>query len=182
MVQLTSKELEAGLDHIRLSPKECGSLELIVRRPDVDKREVLKEGILNLEEGLVGDDWKNRPSSKMENKAPHPEMQLTLMNSRLIHLLTQNKNDWSLAGDQLFVDFDLSLENIPAKTKLNIGETIIEITAQDHSGCGKFAERFGRDAMIFVNSIIGKKLRLRGVNAKVTKGGIIKTGDKVTKI
>lgn len=179
---LTKPELEAGLDHIRRSPREAGVLELIVRRPQTNEREVLAEGELDLAVGLVGDSWSQRSSSRTADGSPHPDMQLNVMNARVIALLAQDKDRWPLAGDQLFVDLDLSADNLPPGARLAIGEAIIEVTAEPHTGCQKFVERFGADAMKFVNSAVGRELHLRGINAKVVRPGPIRVGDRVKKI
>jgi len=179
---LTMEELEAGLDDIRRSPKDVGVLELIVRRPATGEREVLEEGELHLAHGLVGDNWSERPSSATLDGSPHPNMQLNVMNSRAIALLAQHKDRWPLAGDQLFIDLDLSAENLPSGTRLALGSAVIEVTPQPHTGCRKFVERFGLDAMKFVNSTSGKRFNLRGINARVVRPGTITAGCKVTKI
>ena len=175
-------ELEAGLDDIRQSPKDAGTLTLIVRRPAVNEREVLDQGTLDLVEGLVGDSWSRRGSSRSQTGSAHPDMQLNIMNARAIALVAQSKDHWPLAGDQLYVDFDLSADNIPPGTRLALGSAVIEITAEPHTGCAKFAARFGADARKFVNSPAGKALHLRGVNAKVVQSGAIRAGDVVRKI
>ena len=179
---LTTEELEAGLEKIRQSPKDNGTLELIVRRPQIEEREVLSEGKLDLVAGLEGDNWKTRGSSSTADGSANSEMQINIMNSRVIALLAQVKERWKLAGDQLFIDMDLSAENLQAGTKLALGEAILEVTAKPHSGCKKFAARFGQEAIIFVNSPVGKELRLRGVNAKVIQAGRIRVGDSVRKV
>jgi hypothetical protein len=179
---LTMAELEAGLDEIRSAPKDEGVLQLIVRRPHIDGREVLQEAQLDVAEGLVGDTWKVRGSSRTEDGSAHPEMQLNIMNARVAALVAQDKSRWSLAGDQLYVDLDLSDENLPPGTRLSIGSAIIEVTAIPHNGCKKFVSRFGLDAMLFVNSPVGKSLHLRGINAKVVQSGTIRAGDVVKKL
>jgi hypothetical protein len=179
---LTAEELEAGLGEILLSPKEEGVLELIVRRPRVDEREVLDEGRLDAAEGLVGDSWKQRGSSRTPDGSPHPEMQLNVMNARVLALVAQQRERWKLAGDQLIIDMDLSHENLPAGTRLALGSAVIEVTEQPHTGCHKFVSRFGLDAMKFVNSETGRRLRLRGLNARVVSPGVVRTGDAVRKI
>src|SRR5262249_8203653 len=161
----------AGLDRIRRSPKDEGVLELIVRRPQTDKREVLEEGELDLAEGLVGDSWKTRGSSRTPDGSSHPDMQLNIMNSRVIALVARDKNRWQLAGDQFFIDLDLSAPNMPPGTRLALGSAVIGVTDQPHTGCNKFVERFGLDAMKFVNSPIGKELHLCGINARVVRPG-----------
>ncbi len=181
-VYLTKEELEAGLDDIRQSPKDEGILEMIVRRPVENEREVLDEGVLDLTEGLIGDNWKTRGSSHTTDGYGHPGMQLNIMNSRAIALVAQSRDRWKLAGDQLFIDLNLSDENLPAGSRLKIGTAIIEITAIPHNGCVKFKKRFGVDAVRFVNSPAGKQLHLRGINAKVVKSGTIRIGDIVKKI
>jgi hypothetical protein len=175
-------ELEAGLETIAGSPKDRGVVEMIVRRPEVGAREVLHEGQLDLAEGLVGDSWKARTSRRTADGTPHPDMQLNLMNSRVVALVSQDKARWPLAGDQLFVDFDLSEVNVPAGTRLAIGSAVIEVTAQPHTGCSKFVERFGADAMKFVNSTERKELNLRGINARVVTPGSLRVGDMITKL
>jgi MOSC domain-containing protein len=182
MQHLTTAELEAGLDKIRQAPKDEGVLELIVRRPSVDQREILTEGELHLSDGLVGDSWKLRPSSRTPDASPHPDMQLNVMNARAIALVAGDKDRWQLAGDQLYIDLDFSAENLPAGTQLSLGSAVIEVSPQPHTGCHKFLSRFGMDAVKFVNSAVGKDLRLRGINAKVVQPGIIRVGDVVRKI
>ena len=179
---LTMSELEAGLDEIRLAPKDAGVLELIVRRPGVNDREVLDEAELHLDEGLVGDSWKRRRSKTTADGSPNPLMQLNIMNSRVTSLVAQDKDRWQLAGDQLYIDMDLSEENVAAGTRLALGSAVIEVTPPPHLGCQKFVARFGREAMMFVNSKVGRQLHLRGVNAKVIQGGIIRVGDVARKI
>jgi len=182
MKHLTTSELEAGLEAIRQSPKDAGILRLIVRRPQEDEREVLPTGELDLMEGLIGDTWKTRGSSRTADGSSHPDMQLNIMNSRVAALVAQDDERWQLAGDQLYIDLDLSGENLPPGTRLAIGSAIIEVTAQPHTGCRKFVERFGLNAMKFVNSTIGKQLHLRGINAKVAQAGVIRAGDLAQKI
>jgi hypothetical protein len=179
---LTMEELEAGLDTIRQSPADQGVLELIVRRPQIDARETLQEGQLDLIEGLVGDTWSARGSSRTSDGSSHPDMQLNIMNARVIALVAQDQERWQLAGDQLFIDMDLSAENLPPGTRLALGTAVIEVTDQPHNGCKKFVARFGLDAMIFVNSPVGKQLHLRGINARVVQPGTIRVGDIVKKM
>ncbi len=179
---LSAEELEAGLDLIMQAPKDNGVLELIVRRPEIDRREVLEEGELSLKLGLVGDNWKVRGSSRTDDGFGHPEMQLNIMNSRSTALVAQERSRWKLAGDQLYIDMDLSDENLPSGTRLEIGSAIIEVTPIPHMGCKKFVSRFGLEAMKFVNSPEGKQLRLRGLNAKIITPGTIRVGDTVRKI
>jgi hypothetical protein len=180
--QLTSEELEAGLEHIRQSPKDHGVVELIVRRPQVGEREVLGEGTLDVAVGLVGDNWGVRGSSRTADGSSHPEMQLNIMNARVIDLVAQERERWPLAGDQLYVDLDLSAANLPPGTQLALGSAVIEVTPEPHTGCQKFVARFGPDAMKFVNSPARKELRLRGINAKVVQPGVIRVGDVVRKL
>ncbi|MGI9068022.1 MAG: MOSC domain-containing protein [Pyrinomonadaceae bacterium] len=182
ITHLTMEELEAGLDEIRRAPQDEGVLQLIVRRPRVDVREVLEEGELHPTEGLVGDSWKFRGSSRTPDGSAHPDMQLNIMNARVIALVAQEKHRWQLAGDQLFIDLDLSAENLPAGTRLALGSAVIEVSPQPHTGCQKFVSRFGRDAVKFVNSPLGKELHLRGINARVVQAGIIRVGDVARKI
>jgi len=178
---LTRGQLEAGLDRIRAAPKDEGVLELIVRRPAVGAREVVQEGALDAEHGLGGDSWRMRELSRRDG-APDPHLQLTIMNARAAALVAQDKDRWALAGDQLFIDIDLSDENLPPGTRLEAGTAVIEVTPEPHTGCGKFVERFGVDAMKFVNSPTGRRYNLRGINAKVVQSGRIRVGDLARKL
>lgn len=179
---LDADQLEAGLPEILASPRDEGVVRMIVRRPDVGEREVVESGELDLAEGLVGDNWRSRGSGQTEDGTAHPEMQLNLMNSRVIALVARSEDRWALAGDQLFIDLDLSKENLPAGTRLAMGSAIVEVTAVPHLGCKKFVARFGLEAMKFVNSRRGKKLCLRGINAKVVKPGRVGTGDRIRRM
>jgi hypothetical protein len=174
--------LQEGLRSIRDSPKTNAILDLIVRRPGADVREALCEAQLDEADGLIGDSWIQRGSSRTPDGRPHPEMQLTIMNSRLISLIAGSRDRWTLAGDQLYVDLDLSTSNLPAGSRLRVGNAVVEITAQPHTGCSKFKARFGADALAFVNSPVGRELRLRGVNARIVSGGVIRVGDNVVKL
>jgi MOSC domain-containing protein YiiM len=178
----TIAELEAGLEAIRRSPADHGRVEMIVRRPRVGQREMLNVGELDIVNGLIGDNWPTRDSSRSPDRAPHPEKQLTIMNARVIALLEESRERWPLTGDQLFVDLDLSEANMRPGTRLQLGSAIIEITAWPHTGCHKFSERFGVNATRFVNSPVGTALRLRGLNAKVVQSGLVQVGDLVTKV
>ena len=182
LTHLTMEQLHAGLDHIRQSPKDDGLLELIVCRPQVETREVLAEAELSIADGLIGDNWSVRGSSRMPDGLPHPDMQINIMNSRAVALVAQEQERWSLAGDQLFIDMDLSKANLPAGARISIGTAILEVTAPPHTGCSKFVSRFGLDAMKFVNSEVGRELCLRGINAKVVQGGAIRVGQTVKKL
>ncbi|MBD0369664.1 MAG: MOSC domain-containing protein [Pyrinomonadaceae bacterium] len=179
---LTREELDAGLDRIRLAPRDEGTLELIVRRPQRDAREVLEEATLCTTEGLVGDNWRTRGSSRTTDGSSHSDMQLNIMSARVINLLAQAKERWPMAGDQLFVDMDLSAQNIPPGTRLALGSAVIEVTNQPHTGCRKFAARFGADALKFVSSPTGRELNLRGINARVVQAGTIRVGDVLKKL
>ena len=182
MEHLTHDQLMETLDDIRASPADGGTLELIVQRPGEDQRVVLDEAELNFEEGLAGDSWNQRGSGRTEDGSPHPDMQLNIMNARILRHIARDPGRMPLAGDQLIVDLDLSEENLPAWTRLAIGEAVIEITDQPHNGCAKFTQRFGREAHRFVNSDLGKQLKLRGVNARVVTPGTIRSGDVIKKI
>ncbi len=179
---LSMTELEAGMDHIRQSPSDHGTLRMIVRRPNVDEREVLQEGELNPAEGLMGDTWKVRVNKHSADGLASINKQITIMNARTVALLAQSEEHWPLAGDQLYVDLDLSEDNLPPGTQLTIGSAILEVSPDPHTGCQKFSARFGVEALKFVNSPEGKRLHLRGINTRVVQGGVIHVGDKVQKI
>lgn len=179
---LTMEQLEARLDDIRDAPKDAGVVHLIVRRPETLEREILDEGQLDTAEGLVGDNWRARGSGQTADGSADPECQITIMNSRVTDLVAQDKDRWHLAGDQLYVEMDISRENLPPGTRLGIGDAVLEVSAKPHTGCGKFVERFGADAMKFVNSAVGREMCLRGINTWVIQQGAVSVGDVVRKL
>ena len=174
-MQRTDTELVAGLDVIRQSPRDVGVVEMIVIRPETNQRTVLERCEVSLSEGVQGDNWKRQI-------AADPDVQVTLMNARCISLLAGSRERWPLAGDQLYLDFDLSEEHLPVGSQLRIGTAILKLTAEPHLGCRKFTERFGLSATQFVNSPDGRALRLRGANARVVVAGRIQQGDAVSKL
>ena len=180
MEHRTEDELTAALPHLRDAPTAAGRIEMIVRRPAVDEREVLDAGELDPEVGLVGDSWQDRGSRRTDDGSSHPDMQLIVMSARMVDLIAGSRERWALAGDQLYVDLDLSAANLPPGTLLHLGdEAVIEVTDQPHLGCAKFTRRFGLAAHRFVNSEIGKELHLRGINARVAVPGTIRSGDQI---
>ncbi|WP_092381739.1 MOSC domain-containing protein [Micromonospora phaseoli] len=182
--QRSMDEIMEGLHRVRQSPRGIGTLALAVRRPAVDVREVLSLAELDPEAGLLGDSWSQRPSSRTSDRSPHPDMQLNVINSRFVELIAGPDRDaWALAGDQLYVDLDLSIDAMPAGTRLAIGDrAVIEVTDQPHTGCAKFAARFGRYAHKIVWTEEGQRLRLRGLNARVLVGATIGVGDTVRQL
>lgn len=177
-IHRTTKDLEAEVEHILAAPKDSGTVDMIVRRPAENQREVVEEAELDTDVGLVGDDWVNRLDD--EGK-PHLAAQLTLMNSRVVEAMAGGRERWPLAGDQVYVDMDLSHENLPAGTLLNIGGATIRISETPHTGCAKFASRFGKEALRFANVGLGRDHRFRGVNASIVSGGAVQIGDPVNK-
>jgi hypothetical protein len=178
----TTDELSAAVDHFRSAPADVGRVELVVARPAENERAVLAEGALDLAEGLVGDNWRSRGSSSTEDGSAHHDRQLNVINARLSAFVAVDPDRRALAGDQLHLEFDLSHANLPAGSRLALGSAVIEVTEPPHLGCEKFVARFGRDAMRFVNSPLGRELRLRGLNAKVVVAGTVRPGDEVRKV
>ena len=181
--QLTTEELEAGLAEIGRAPSSSGVVELIVSRPAEGERDVLEEAVLDLVEGLVGDTWRSRGSKRTPDGSAHPDMQLNVMSARVVDLVAAGDRErWALAGDQLYVDLDLSEANLPPGTRLALGTAVIEVTAEPHTGCAKFVARFGSDAHRFVNTKAHRHLRLRGLNARVVEPGTVRRGDAIRKL
>ena len=163
----TTADLEASLDHLRAAPADTGTLEMVVRRPDRDAREILQEGVLDEADGLVGDNWLSRATTRAIAEGRHLDAMITVMSARMVALLGETADVRALAGDQLYVDLDLSHDNLPAGTRVAIGdEAVLEVSAKPHAGCKKFLARFGADALAFVNSEVGSRMRLRGLNAR----------------
>ena len=174
--------LEAGIDYILDTPADKGLVRMIVSRPETGIRKILKSASLDTIEGLIGDNWKDRGSSSTSDKSADPETQITIMNSRVIELIAHSSDRWKLAGDQLFIEIDISRNNLPPGSKLKVGSAIIEVSGKPHTGCQKFSQRFGLDALKFVSTPMAQELCFRGINARVVKSGIVTVGDIVNKI
>lgn len=181
IVHPSASDLAAGLSDVMAAPTDNGTLEMIVRRPAENEREVLEVGELDVDYGLMGDTWIERRSPRTDDGSAHPDMQLNIMNARVTQVVAGDRSRWMLAGDQLYADLDLSLDALPAGTRLAIGDAVIEVTDQPHRGCKKFTERFGIESHRWVNSDQGKSLNLRGINARVVQGGAIRQGDSITR-
>jgi hypothetical protein len=180
--ELTMTELQDGLAALGASPRDNGTLEMIVCRPDIEQRNVVDEAEMSIENGVVGDNWRARGSKSTDDGSANPNAQITLMNSRILQLVAQDRSRWALAGDQLIVDMDLSAENLPPGQRIAIGSAVLEITEMPHTGCDKFTARFGHDAIRFVNSAEGRQFRRRGIYARVIQPGTIHTHDTIKKI
>ena len=179
----TTAALEAELDHLRAAPADDGTLEMIVRRPEIGAREIVDSGVLDATGGLEGDNWLSRATSRAITEGRHLDAMITVMSARMVGLLGDTADVRALAGDQLYVDLDISHANLPAGSRVAIGDAaVLEVSAKPHAGCKKFLARFGADALSFVNSEVGSRLRLRGLNARVVTGGAIHTGDAVRRI
>ena len=181
MEHLSREHLEAGLDHVRDSPQDRGRLVLVVRRPAAGQRDLPEEALLNQVTGLDGDNWLTRGSSSTPDGSAHPDKQVTVINARLAELVAGGTEQMALAGDQLYVDLDLSVDNLPAGSLLAVGEAVLRVSEAPHTGCAKFVERFGAEAMRFVNSRTGRRLRLRGMNTRIVVPGTVRLGDLAVK-
>lgn len=175
------RNLARHVDEIRAAPADDGRIEMIVRRPAVDAREVVSEAVLDPVRGLVGDDWLARGSASMPDGSADPAAQLTLMSTRVLAAVEPDRSRWPLAGDQLLVDLDLSVENLPLGTRLVAGEAVLEVTEMPHTGCAKFSSRFGADALRWISDPALRELRLRGVYARVVRGGTVRAGDTISR-
>jgi hypothetical protein len=179
MDDLATTTFDAHLDHVRAAPSDHGRLELIVRRPAEGERELLDTGELDLELGLIGDRWAGRD---VRSNPVYLDAQLTLISTRLLAAIEPDRSRWPQAGDQLYVDMDLSYDNLPAGSRLAIGSAVIEISETPHTGCAKFSARFGSEALRWVNGPIGRAYRFRGLNARIVQAGVVQVGDTIHKV
>ena len=177
-VYVEASRLDAGLEHVLASPSDVGTVELVVRRPAEGEREILEEGVLDLEHGLVGDRWAPHAGGDEEGRLA----QITLMNARVIDLVAGDHERWALAGDQLYVDFDIRRENLPPGTRVQVGTAVLEVTHVPHTGCAKFTARFGSDATRFINAKPNRELRLRGMNTRIVTPGTVRPGDTIRRL
>ena len=177
-IQDVASTFDARLEDVRAAPADEGIVELIVRRPAEGERELLDEAQIDEDLGLIGDRWATRDVARTP---AYLSAQLTLISTRVLAVIEPDQARWPLAGDQVYVDFDLSEANLPAKSRLAIGTAILEVSETPHTGCAKFSARFGSDALRWINSPIGRAHRMRGMNARVVRGGVIRMGDRIRK-
>lgn len=175
-------DLETGLENIKKSPRDNGMLYMIVVRPMKRERAVPWYCNLTPAVGLEGDHWSQGSWKSLPDGSPDPHVQVTIMNSRCLDLIATAKERWPLAGDNLIVDMDLSISNLPPGQKLSIGSAILEVSDIPHTGCMNFRDRFGVEALKFVSTKEARNLRLRGIFASVIKAGEIRVGDLMKKI
>jgi hypothetical protein len=179
----TLAQLDPSLDDLRAAPPEAGTLTLLVRRPSHGQRELPEEVLVDEADGVVGDNWRSRATSRAKAEGRHLDAQVTVMSSRMVRLLGDSDEERALAGDQLYVDLDLSHDNLPTGSRLQVGDDVVlEVTAKPHAGCKKFLAHFGTEAVAFVNSVEGRRLRLRGLNTRVVQGGVVRVGDDVRRL
>jgi hypothetical protein len=176
------RDFEPFLVGVRSAPADGGRVELLVRRPDREMRQLAGEVALDPALGVVGDNWSARPSSSTPDGAPDPETQVTIMSTRVLAAISPDRDRWPLAGDQVYVDADLSADNLPAGTHVALGSAILVISEKPHTGCAKFSARFGSDALRWINSPTGRELRMRGVNARIEQAGVVRVGDTLRKL
>lgn len=176
---LNIEQIELGISDVLASPQDHGRLEAIVIRPGHNQREYREAGYLSPTGGLEGDRW---ATSNGEDGKPNPDAQISLMNSRLLKMIAGEEERMALAGDNLIVDLDLSETNLPAGQRITVGEVLLEVTDLPHTGCGKFAERFGPDALRYINAAKRRPLHLRGIYARVLEAGTVRVGDVVKKV
>ncbi len=179
---VTKDQILSGLHHVADSPSDGGALEFIVVRPVVGERELRERAYLSTERGVEGDRWLTSRWLTLPDGRPDPRVQVSLMNARILGLISDGAERISLAGDNLIVDLDLSERNLAAGQRLVVGEVVVEVSDVAHTGCRKFMTRYGRDAVNFVNSVEGRRLNLRGLYAKVIEPGVVRVGDAVRKV
>jgi hypothetical protein len=174
-------EIERAAAAMGSSPTENGVVEMIICRPAMYERRVLDEGMLEVARGLLGDSWESRGATSTPDGRADPLRQVTMMNSRALASVAGERDRWQLAGDQLIVDLDLSMDSLPSGTRLQIGEAVAEVTEPPHTGCAKFAGRFGADALAWVSGGAGRRQRRRGMHIRVMASGIVRPGDSICK-
>jgi hypothetical protein len=176
-VPAQARDFSPHLDALLAAPSDGGRVEEIILRPARDERRPVAEAVIDVDEGVVGDSWRSRGSSSRPDGSANPEAQVTIMSVRVLTAIEPDRSRWALAGDQLLVDADLSVANLPPGTRLAVGEAILEVSGEPHTGCAKFSARFGSDALRWINSPLGRDLRMRGVNLRVIRGGTVRVGD-----
>ena len=175
-------EIERAAAVLGSSPTENGVVEMIICRPARYERMVLDEGTLEVAHGLIGDTWEARGATNTPDGRSDRLRQVTVMNSRALASVAGERGRWELAGDQLIVDLDLSMVNLPAGTRLQIGEAVAEVTEPPHTGCAKFAGRYGVDALAWVSDRAGRQQRRRGMHVRVLRSGTVRPGDLIHKL
>jgi MOSC domain-containing protein YiiM len=182
MVATQENAFDGSVADVQAAPRDGGRLEWIVRRPAVDEREIVQDAELDPEVGLVGDSWLARGNRGTADGSADTDNQITLVNVRVLRAIEPDPDRWPLAGDQLYVDLDLSIEALPVGSRLAIGTAVLEVTDKPHTGCAKYSARFGSEALRWINSPVGRAHRMRGMNTRIVVGGTVRTGDVINRV
>ncbi len=180
-VERPERDFAPFLATVAAAPAE-GTVARIVLRPDGELRREVTEAVIDVDEGVVGDNWKARGSSRTPDGSANRGAQVTLMSTRVLAVIEPDESRWPLAGDQLLADVDLSVAGLPAGARLAIGEAVLVVSEDPHTGCAKFSARFGSDALRWINGPDGRPLRMRGVNLTVERGGAVRVGDPIRRL
>jgi len=162
----TAQEFETGWAAVEPGPLGRGTVRGICIRVEEGVHETPERAEVTVEDGLVGDRW--------AHGGRDADAQITLMNVRVAELIG---GPLDLAGDNFQVELDLSEDALPVGTRLRIGSALLEVSPAPHTGCKKFRERFGLDALKWVND--NREQRLRGMNCRVLESGTVTVGDAV---
>lgn len=165
-------ELSRRFAELTPPPRDAGSVRLLVRRGwHQGRREEPASVMLSASEGMPGDSW-----SRSEGRTP--DSQLTAMEVGVAEMIA-NGQPWSLFGDQLYLDLDLSAENLPVGSAVAVGEAVLEVTPKPHKGCAKYQARFGADALRLISRPDLRPRHLRGIYLRVVTDGLVRVGDAV---
>lgn len=171
---LSLRELRAAWQDLPAQSADQGRLALICQRRPDGGRDTPDEARLTRAEGLVGDGWSRRPPRD-------PEAQIAVINHALAQLLA-NGQPVTHSGDNLYVDLDLAAAHWPTGCRLQVGEAVVMVSPKPHNGCAKFHDRFGADALRFVQDSATRSRNLRGIYWQVVEDGRIWQGAPIRRL
>jgi hypothetical protein len=164
------------------APKDGAAISMLCLRPERNKRRVVDEITLTRENGIPGERWKDQPWLRTEDGAPHPGIQVSILQQRVLDLVWRDRENTVHPGDTFIADMDLSEANLPVGQVLEIGEAVLKVSEVFNDGCVKWKARYGREAKDWITMPGHPELRLRGVLCSIERDGIIREGDILRKI
>ena len=179
---VTLAECQAALDHINAAPRDGAVIEQLVARPDFAERAFPDALELTVAGGIKGERWSHSPWLKLPDGSPDPRIQVSIFSKRVMDLCWRDREGQVHPGDPFVVDMNLSFENLPVGTQLQVGEAVVEVSDKFNTACVKWQKRYGDESLRWINMAENRPHRLRGVLCKIVQDGVVRVGDRLAKL
>ena len=182
MTEISRIQLDQALPDVMAAPKDRAAIGMLCLRPERNQRKFVDQIEVSPQKGIAGERWLESPWLTTPEGAPHPGIQISILQQRVLDLVWQDRENTPHPGDTFVVDMDLSHDNLPVGQLLSVGTAILKVSDVFNDGCVKWKARYGAAAKDWIVADDHPKLRLRGVLCSVERAGLLKAGDFLTKI